>query len=390
MICSKCGKTINDDSVFCAYCGANFRQLCKSCGAELMPGAVFCSKCGTTVSGAAAGNMPQADDDEFDFDFAPSAGNNAFLGAAAELFNQQAAAAPAKDNGFYGAAAALFNQQAAKAGTPVQNNAGRVPGENYMAWDKDFGMVCQTIRRGTLKSGIVYDEIESWGPGGFPHKSTPKSQNVMRKECAPLYKADGYGEIGAYTFERWFDPVSNLVNKGEMYYVLNDVIYGPGKQKFIDCKDAVNILWAANMLFITEVTDFTYKGREENEWMQGDYGYVHENYNVKLGLRVIDIPSKKEMLRVDGVDAIVGVNVEPDSNYQRWYLMDASQTKWVLDKTAWSFKRITSLKERLNIHNIPWTKVEGILRDIMMFDPSGVSVYNNKEHSTKYYKWEEL
>lgn len=54
MICKNCGKTINDDSAFCSYCGTKVENCCPSCGAVLMAGALFCSKCGTSVSSAPA------------------------------------------------------------------------------------------------------------------------------------------------------------------------------------------------------------------------------------------------------------------------------------------------------------------------------------------------
>lgn len=60
MICNKCGKTINDDSVFCEYCGNKIEikkeekkkdgGFCRYCGAQISDGMQFCYKCGKPVS----------------------------------------------------------------------------------------------------------------------------------------------------------------------------------------------------------------------------------------------------------------------------------------------------------------------------------------------------
>ena len=56
--CPICGKDTNSDSMYCQYCGSQFRneltaggssQKCKVCGSDLMPGQVFCPHCGTRL-----------------------------------------------------------------------------------------------------------------------------------------------------------------------------------------------------------------------------------------------------------------------------------------------------------------------------------------------------
>ena len=54
LICEKCGRELDADSLFCDKCGAPVGQKqqepvgyrCKKCGAELEEGFVFCDRCG--------------------------------------------------------------------------------------------------------------------------------------------------------------------------------------------------------------------------------------------------------------------------------------------------------------------------------------------------------
>ena len=56
-ICTKCGRQVKDDAVFCSSCGSKFEavsantsvQFCSKCGNPLKPGAKFCSKCGNQI-----------------------------------------------------------------------------------------------------------------------------------------------------------------------------------------------------------------------------------------------------------------------------------------------------------------------------------------------------
>ena len=53
IFCSSCGKTIPDDSEFCAYCGEKFDnsdlKICKSCGKENTTDGKFCMECGSKL-----------------------------------------------------------------------------------------------------------------------------------------------------------------------------------------------------------------------------------------------------------------------------------------------------------------------------------------------------
>lgn len=49
MICTNCGRTIADKSVFCKYCGET-QRVCPQCGGTLDEDAVFCDKCGKKLS----------------------------------------------------------------------------------------------------------------------------------------------------------------------------------------------------------------------------------------------------------------------------------------------------------------------------------------------------
>ena len=48
--CSRCGKTVKPDALFCGYCGHQFARdgqtRCPSCGFAMKPGVKFCGKCG--------------------------------------------------------------------------------------------------------------------------------------------------------------------------------------------------------------------------------------------------------------------------------------------------------------------------------------------------------
>ncbi|MCH5248960.1 MAG: zinc-ribbon domain-containing protein [Lachnospiraceae bacterium] len=47
MVCSNCGKEIQDGSIFCSFCGVRcIKRLCTACGTELKEGQLFCYVCG--------------------------------------------------------------------------------------------------------------------------------------------------------------------------------------------------------------------------------------------------------------------------------------------------------------------------------------------------------
>lgn len=56
-ICSNCGATVSDDTLFCNECGMRVMakkpesatKICKTCGASLAEDAKFCELCGTVV-----------------------------------------------------------------------------------------------------------------------------------------------------------------------------------------------------------------------------------------------------------------------------------------------------------------------------------------------------
>lgn len=63
MFCPYCKKEIEDDSLFCSFCGSKIEQqeskekqqsTCDACGAALEEGAAFCSACGTNTIGSIA------------------------------------------------------------------------------------------------------------------------------------------------------------------------------------------------------------------------------------------------------------------------------------------------------------------------------------------------
>lgn len=54
MICSNCGATLSEDSVFCNQCGTKVVQkpsFCEKCGNQLNINDRFCGKCGNPVDG---------------------------------------------------------------------------------------------------------------------------------------------------------------------------------------------------------------------------------------------------------------------------------------------------------------------------------------------------
>jgi len=50
-LCSKCGRTLEENDAFCKACGepASDKMKCKNCGAIISKEAQFCVKCGKTV-----------------------------------------------------------------------------------------------------------------------------------------------------------------------------------------------------------------------------------------------------------------------------------------------------------------------------------------------------
>lgn len=61
MVCSKCGKSVDGNAVFCSYCGNKLRPpmpevpetecflVCPGCNTKFPSGQVFCDKCGTKL-----------------------------------------------------------------------------------------------------------------------------------------------------------------------------------------------------------------------------------------------------------------------------------------------------------------------------------------------------
>ena len=55
--CPKCGKPLQVDAEFCAFCGARVKQepvVCPRCATVALPGAKWCPKCGAPLEGAPA------------------------------------------------------------------------------------------------------------------------------------------------------------------------------------------------------------------------------------------------------------------------------------------------------------------------------------------------
>ena len=50
MKCKHCGKEIDNDSVFCKFCGAKVNLKCKYCGEEIANDSNFCKFCGKKVN----------------------------------------------------------------------------------------------------------------------------------------------------------------------------------------------------------------------------------------------------------------------------------------------------------------------------------------------------
>lgn len=51
MLCSSCGKEVQEGAKFCRYCGHKADLTCSKCGKELDEGARFCRNCGSAVEG---------------------------------------------------------------------------------------------------------------------------------------------------------------------------------------------------------------------------------------------------------------------------------------------------------------------------------------------------
>ncbi len=66
-ICRVCGAQLDDDSSFCAVCGAKAPEtppqpqcsFCANCGAKLGAGAMFCGNCGAPTEAAPAAKAPK-------------------------------------------------------------------------------------------------------------------------------------------------------------------------------------------------------------------------------------------------------------------------------------------------------------------------------------------
>lgn len=57
--CIYCGAQLQEDSVFCSYCGKKIEfRSCSHCGAKLEDDSVFCSKCGTKLPDTLEETLP--------------------------------------------------------------------------------------------------------------------------------------------------------------------------------------------------------------------------------------------------------------------------------------------------------------------------------------------
>lgn len=57
--CIYCGAQLQEDSVFCSYCGKKIEfRSCSHCGAKLEDDSVFCSKCGMRLQDTLEKNPP--------------------------------------------------------------------------------------------------------------------------------------------------------------------------------------------------------------------------------------------------------------------------------------------------------------------------------------------
>lgn len=56
--CPSCGKQVDEQFIYCPFCGAEIEPKCKNCGQPLVEGAKFCAICGTPVGNVTCDEQP--------------------------------------------------------------------------------------------------------------------------------------------------------------------------------------------------------------------------------------------------------------------------------------------------------------------------------------------
>lgn len=196
---------------------------------------------------------------------------------------------------------------------------------------------------------LVHDDLGDWVLG--EHK-TPRGPEQLTKDYMPLYSMDELGEVNAYSYNSVTKSIyyaKNGVVYEREYYTKNGLPYYEDK-KICDCNNIVNMLWACNMLFITEISGMQFKERREYEFSMGDYGYMSDDYVAHLRLRIVKAVNGEEIFRQEDFSAVK--TVVPLKNYNLAFIdinfLDSELNTWNLKTSNNSFV----LKKVFDINNI--------------------------------------
>ncbi|MCM1506457.1 MAG: hypothetical protein NC177_04900 [Ruminococcus flavefaciens] len=234
---------------------------------------------------------------------------------------------------------------------------------------------------------LVHDDLGDWVLG--EHK-TPRGPEQLTKDYMPLYSMDELGEVNAYSYNSVTKSIyyakNNSVYERE-YYTQNGLPYYKDK-KICDCNNIVNMLWACNMLFITEISRMQFKERKEYEFSMGDYGYMSDDYVAHLRLRIVNALGGKEVFRQEDFSAVR--TVAPLKNHDLINVnigfIDAELNEWNLKKSNNSFilKKVYDINDIIKKNNISYSKLNQMKDKIWAINFDKVSIFNDNGQPEKH------
>ncbi|WP_295210551.1 hypothetical protein [Ruminococcus sp.] len=259
-----------------------------------------------------------------------------------------------------------------------------------------FGKVKDLNYAGIHSCGIVHDNLGDWVLG--EHR-TPKGKEQLIKDSIPVYEIPKIGKVNAYTFFEYssFDN-GKYLNYQYLVCAVDDVIYlydiiEEKSYKIGKGNRIINLLSVGELLFVTEIDDFKYVGRNDYEFQMGDFGYTSDDYNAILQLRVIDLCGK-ELFKTLNIDSIIGscpIKYSgkeysslcfTDTNHNRF-----SAVKNILntDQEEWKVKKISDIKNVLDHNNVRLSEYYKIKPDVITYADNRILIWDeNKNKAIAY------
>ena len=223
---------------------------------------------------------------------------------------------------------------------------------------------------------LVHDNLGDWVLG--EHK-TPRGPEQLIRDSLPLYSIDELGEVNAYSFNSVTRSIyyarSGVIYERE-YYTQNGLPYYEDK-KICDCHNIVHMLWAGNMLFITEISSMQFKERREYEFCMGDYGYMSDDYIAHLHLRIVETQNGEEIFRQEDFSAVKSVILSKNNIID---CVDANLNTWSLKQSGSSYtlEKIVDIDDIIKKNDISYSKLHQIRDKIICISYNEVGLFNDE------------